>query len=70
LSAGVATGAIILHATMAARGGGALAAGDFAPAFLAVGACAALSALAYLRLPGDAGAEVSGHRPPAATQER
>ena len=30
LSAGVATGAIILHVTMAARGGGALAAADFA----------------------------------------
>jgi fucose permease len=68
LSAGVATGAIILHATMAARGGGPLVADDFVPAFLAVGVCAALSGLAYLRLPGDAGAEVSGHAP--AAQER
>jgi hypothetical protein len=47
---------------MAARGGGALQAGDFVPAFLAVGALAALSALVYLRLPAEAGAEVSGHR--------
>ena len=68
LSAGVATGAILLHVTMAARGGGALEATDFLPAFLAVGVCAMLSALAYLRLPGDAGAEVSGHVP--AAQER
>jgi fucose permease len=68
LSAGVATGAIILHATMAARGGAALTAADFVPAFLAVGACAALSGLIYLRLPADAGAEVSGHMP--AAQER
>jgi EmrB/QacA subfamily drug resistance transporter len=69
LSAGVAIGAIVLHATMAARGGDALAAADFVPAFLAVGLCAALSALAYLRLPPEAGAEVSGHAVPAA-QER
>ncbi len=68
LSAGVATGAIILHATMAGRGGGVLAAGDFTPAFLTVGALAVLSGLAYLHLPHDAGAEVSGHV--AAAQER
>jgi EmrB/QacA subfamily drug resistance transporter len=64
LSAGVAVGAVVLHLAMAARGGGGggtLAAVDFVPAFLAVGACAGLSALAYLRLPADAGAEVSGH---------
>jgi hypothetical protein len=53
---------------MASRGGEALAAGDFGPAFLAVGALAMLSALAYLRLPRHAGAEVSGHV--AAAQER
>ena len=43
LSAGVATGAILVHFTMAARGGTVLAAGDFVPAFLTVGVCAALS---------------------------
>ena len=70
LSAGVATGAILLHLTMAARGGGALLASDFEPAFLAVGACAALSALVYLHLPGNAGAEVSGHRSGSGAQAR
>ena len=70
LSAGVATGAILLHLTMAARGGGALQASDFEPAFLAVGACAALSALVYLHLPGNAGAEVSGHRSGSGAQAR
>jgi EmrB/QacA subfamily drug resistance transporter len=68
LSAGVAAGAIILHLSMASRGSGALVAADFAPAFLTVGALAALSALAYLRLPRNAGAEVSGHA--ALAQER
>ena len=57
------TGAILLHLTMAARGGVLLQASDFVPAFLAVGVCAALSALVSLRLPADAGAEVSGHSP-------
>ena len=70
LSAGVATGAILLHLTMAARGGGALQASDFEPAFLAVGACAALSALVYLHLPGNAGAEVSGHTSGSGAQAR
>ena len=62
LSAGVATGAILVHLTMAARSSAVLAAADFLPAFLTVSLCAALSALAYLRLPPEAGAEVSGHR--------
>ncbi len=65
LSAGVASGAILVHLTMAARGGTALTATDFVPAFLTVGVCAALSCLAYVRLPADAGAEVSGHVSPA-----
>ncbi len=70
LSAGVASGAIILHLTMAARGGGALLAADFEPAFLAVGLAAALSGLIYLRLPADAGAEVSGHGAATVRQAR
>jgi EmrB/QacA subfamily drug resistance transporter len=75
LSMGVGTGALLLHAVMAARGGSALQAGDFVPAFLAVGALAAISALVYLRLPAEAGAEVSGHGlaaegPPAGGRDR
>jgi MFS family permease len=58
---GVATGALLLHLTLAWRGSGALAASDFWPAFVAVAALPALSALFFARLPRDAGAEVSGH---------
>jgi len=39
-----------------------LHASDFVPAFVVVGICAAVSALAFVRLPAGAGAEVSGHR--------
>ncbi len=72
LSVGVGTGALLLHLTVAARGAEQLAADDFAPAFFAVALIAALSALVYLPLPADAGAEVSG-RPllakPASSQK-
>jgi MFS family permease len=70
LSAGVATGAVMLHLTMSARGATALSPADFVPAFLTVGIAAALSGLVYLRLPPDAGAEVSGHGAEAARQAR
>jgi EmrB/QacA subfamily drug resistance transporter len=63
LAVGVGTGALLLELTVAARGGEHLGAGDFAPAFFAIALLAASSALAYLRLPSDAGAEVSGHVP-------
>jgi hypothetical protein len=68
LSIGVGAGALLLHVTVAARGGEHLAADDFAPAFFAVALVAALATLAYLRLPPDAGAEVSGRLPAIAKQ--
>ncbi|MFL5333664.1 MAG: DHA2 family efflux MFS transporter permease subunit [Geminicoccaceae bacterium] len=68
LSAGVASGAVLLHFTMVARGGASVQPRDFVPAFLGVGAMALASALVYLRLPSDAGAEVSGHLPAMAAQ--
>jgi EmrB/QacA subfamily drug resistance transporter len=61
LSVGVASGAVLLHLAMSARGAATVQPGDFTPAFVAVGVLAAVSSLAYLRLPADAGAEVSGH---------
>lgn len=61
LSVGVGTGALVLHLTDLGRGGGELEAADFTPAFLLVGVLAALSSLAFLRLPRDAGEEISGH---------
>jgi MFS family permease len=62
LSVGIGTGALLLHLTVTARGDTQLAAGDFAPAFFALGLLSALSCLVHLRLRPDAGAEVSGHR--------
>jgi EmrB/QacA subfamily drug resistance transporter len=63
LSIGVGTGALLLHLSVAMRGGDHLVAADFAPAFFVVALVAALSALVYLPLPPDAGAEVSGRAP-------
>ena len=70
LSIGVGTGALLLHLTVAARGAEHVAAGDFAPAFFIVALASALSVLAYLRLPPDAGAEVSGRLPATAERPR
>jgi EmrB/QacA subfamily drug resistance transporter len=67
LSAGVAVGAMVLHATVSA-GGDQITATSFMPAFFTVGLLAMLAALPVLRLPADAGAEVSGHRLVAPTQ--
>ena len=70
LSIGVGTGALLLHLTIAARGDGHVAAGDFAPAFFSVALVSALSALVYFQLPPDAGAEVSGRLPVVAERPR
>lgn len=67
LSAGVALGAMVLHATVS-LGGGTVGPADFMPAFLTVGLAALVSALVFLHLPADAGAEVSGHQLVAPTQ--
>lgn len=61
LSVGVGTGALVLHLAATVDGAGWIEAGDFAPAFAVVALIAASSALVFLPLPRDAGAEVSGH---------
>lgn len=61
MSLGVGVGALALHLSVILHGGPSLAAGDFAFAFYVVAASAALSALAFLPLPRNAGDEVSGH---------
>lgn len=61
LSVGVGTGALALHLAATVDGAGRIEAGDFAPAFALVALIAASSALVFLPLPRDAGAEVSGH---------
>ncbi len=62
LSIGVALGAGALEAASRMRGAEQIGAEDFAIAFWVVAFVAALSALVFIRLPPDAGAEMSGHR--------
>src|SRR3546814_13839086 len=63
LSFGVGLGALTLHITLMMAGGGdRILPADFTPAFAVVGLASALSALIFLALTGEAGAEVSGHR--------
>ncbi|HYD99767.1 MAG TPA: DHA2 family efflux MFS transporter permease subunit [Alphaproteobacteria bacterium] len=62
LSLGVGLGAMLLQATVLWRGGGAVEAADFTPAFLLIGLVAIGSALVFRRLEADAGQVVSGHR--------
>jgi EmrB/QacA subfamily drug resistance transporter len=61
LTVGVALGAMTLHLTQLFAGTK-LGPTDFAPAFLVVAAPAVVSALIFLRLPADAGAELTGRR--------
>ncbi len=62
LSVGVALGAFALESAARFRGGGAITAADFAPAFWIVAAVSALSGIYFARLAPDAGAEMSGHQ--------
>ncbi|WP_210490040.1 DHA2 family efflux MFS transporter permease subunit [Microvirga antarctica] len=62
LSTGVAIGAAALETSVWMRGAGTMGVPDFAVAFWSVAIIAALSSLVFLKLPPDAGAEMSGHR--------
>ncbi len=66
LSLGVGLAAAVLGGSSALRGGNPLELIDFRIAFLAAGLIAFPAAIAFARLPRDAGAEVSGHRRSAA----
>ncbi len=57
---GVATGALLLQAVLALRGGTALIAADFYPAFIGVAMISLLSVPFFLKMSPDAGGEVSG----------
>jgi EmrB/QacA subfamily drug resistance transporter len=63
LSTGVAVGAFVVETTVSFRHETALGAHDFAPAFLVIAAISAISTLIFLRLPVDAGHEMSGRKP-------
>jgi len=67
-SLGVSVGALVLHVTVVLRHGDGLSPADFWPAFVTVGLVSLLSIPAFMALPRDAGAEVSGHRGRAATR--
>ncbi|MDQ0326496.1 EmrB/QacA subfamily drug resistance transporter [Rhodopseudomonas julia] len=60
LATGVAVGGTLLEISMLSHGGG-IAVGDFHFAFYGVALVSALSMLFFLRLPDDAGSEMSGH---------
>jgi hypothetical protein len=62
LSMGVALGAFALETTAAFHGSSTITANDFAPAFWTVAVISGLSALMFVRLHPDAGAEMSGHK--------
>jgi EmrB/QacA subfamily drug resistance transporter len=64
LSTGVAVGALVVEITLRLKHDATMGAMDFPPAFLAVGALTAASALVFARLAPDAGAELAG-RPAA-----
>jgi EmrB/QacA subfamily drug resistance transporter len=62
ISAGVAIGAFSVETTMLLRQATTLSAQDFPPAFVVVAVITALSAFFFVRLPSDAGHEISGRR--------
>jgi EmrB/QacA subfamily drug resistance transporter len=59
-TAGVATAALLVHLVLLMRGGATLSAADFYPAFVGVAVISLFSVPFFLRMPPDAGAEVSG----------
>jgi EmrB/QacA subfamily drug resistance transporter len=57
---GVASGALLLQLVLALRGGSALTAADFYPAFIGIAMISLLSVPFFLKMSPDAGAEVRG----------
>jgi EmrB/QacA subfamily drug resistance transporter len=62
LSTGVAVGALVVEITLRLKGSPTMGAADFPPAFLAISLLAASAALIFVRLPTDAGEELSGRK--------
>jgi MFS family permease len=60
VSTGVAVGALTVELVVGFRHEAAIGPSDFAPAFLVVAAISALSVFMFARMPGDAGAELTG----------
>jgi EmrB/QacA subfamily drug resistance transporter len=70
MSAGVATGALVLEIERMGRETHDVVASDFPPAFLIVGTLAALSALIFMRLPKHAGSSLSRKAHPVGEPEQ
>jgi EmrB/QacA subfamily drug resistance transporter len=60
LSTGVAVGALVVEITLRLKGSATMGAADFPPAFLVISVLAASAALIFVRLPANAGEELSG----------
>jgi len=67
ISLGVGLSALVLHLMTVLRGGSSvLEARDFIMPFVVIGLVSLLSTAFYVRLPPEAGDEISGHRPRSA----
>jgi EmrB/QacA subfamily drug resistance transporter len=66
LSTGVAVGALVVELTLRLKHSTTMGINDFPPAFLFVGLLSASAVFIFMRLPRDAGAELSGRKPEAA----
>ena len=62
LSTGVAVGALVVELTLRLRHSTSMGINDFPPAFLFVGLLSASAVFIFMRLPHDAGAELSGRK--------
>ena len=62
LSTGVAVGALVVELTLRLRDSTTMSINDFPPAFLFVGLLSASAVFIFMRLPADAGAELSGRK--------
>jgi EmrB/QacA subfamily drug resistance transporter len=69
MSIGVGTGALMLHLTLVFHDKATLSAGDFTPAFIAVGTISVSCLFFFFGLSPYAGAEVSGHRAARSEEE-
>jgi hypothetical protein len=70
LSTGVAVGALVVELTLRVKGSTTMGINDFPPAFLFVGLLSASAVFIFMRLPLDAGAELSGRKAEEAASER
>ena len=68
ISTGVAVGALMVELSLRFRGAEQILVGDFTLAFVVVALISGSSALVFRALPANAGAEMSGHTPAAATK--